>query len=66
MADENMDRFTPTEENRVQVVDVTETKLFVVVDLNNQMTLIGAHRSRTPWLLRYIADVVERELGAGS
>ena len=61
-----MDRFTPSDAQRIQVVDTAETKLFVVVDLDNRMTLIGSQRNRTPWLLRYIADVVEEQLAGGS
>ena len=61
MADDLPVRFTPAETDRIQVIDLSEVRLFVTVDLKNRSMVYGAgrHRLLTVALLRQLADALE-------
>lgn len=62
MTEDRSGYFTPTPADRIQVVDLDETKLLVHVGLDNKAMIYSQHRSLTPGVLRHIANILEQEL----
>ena len=54
--------FSPDGKDRIQVVDLTEVKLMVVVDLSNRAMIYGSQKGMSAFLLRHVADSLEARL----